>query len=82
MTALRVPSDIVSLRMNHCRAELAAKEARYHLAALHYRTCLEAAEVRQDAQATRFFALRLGECYEAMGQLWDQGVLDVVEGLK
>ncbi|MFC3831414.1 MULTISPECIES: hypothetical protein [Deinococcus] len=58
--------DIVSLRMSHCRAEHAAAEARYHLAVLHYRECLESAEQREDLRATRFFAARLAECYAAM----------------
>lgn len=59
--------DIVTLRMTHCRAEQAAKTAQYHVAAQHYRTCLEVAEIRQDAQATQFFALQLADCYEYMG---------------
>ena len=59
--------DIVSLRMSHCRAEHAAGEARYHLAVLHYRECLESAEQREDLRATQFFAARLAECYAAMG---------------
>lgn len=61
------PSDIVSLRMTHCRAEHAAASAQYHLAVLHYRTCLEAAETRQDERATQFFALKLADCYDQMG---------------
>lgn len=61
-----VPSDIVSLRMTHCRAEHAAKEAQYHLAVLHYRACFEAAEYRQDIRAMQFFALRLADCYDLM----------------
>lgn len=68
MTATSSPAcDIVTLRMTHCRAEQAASLAQYHLAALHYRTCLEVAELRQDAQATSFFALKLADCYEQMG---------------
>lgn len=62
-----VHSDIVTLRMNHCRAEHAAREAQYHLAVKHYRECLEAAERREDSQATEFFALKLAECYGFMG---------------
>lgn len=61
-----VPSDIVALRMAHCRAESAANEARYHLAVLHYRACLEAAERREDGRAMQFFALKLADCYERM----------------
>ncbi len=60
-------NDIVSLRLNHCRAEHAAKSDQYHLAVLHYRTCLESAECRQDCQAIEFFALKLASCYEMMG---------------
>ncbi|GHF93410.1 hypothetical protein GCM10017783_01760 [Deinococcus piscis] len=59
--------DIVSIRLSHCRAERAASEGQYHLAALHYRSCLEAAERREDPQAVRFFALRLADCYVQMG---------------
>ncbi|RJF72264.1 MULTISPECIES: hypothetical protein [Deinococcus] len=62
-----VTCDIVTLRMTHCRAEQAARLAQYHLAVMHYRTCLEVAELRQDAQATQFFALKLADCYERMG---------------
>ncbi len=62
-----VPSDILSLRMTHCRAEHAAKQAQYHLAVQHYRACFEAAECRQDARAMQFFALRLADCYDQMG---------------
>ena len=36
---------------------------------MHYRTCLEAAERREDCQAVRFFALRLADCYDSMGLL-------------
>lgn len=61
------PRDIVSLRMSHCRAEHAAQAAQYHLAVMHYRECLEAAERREDSRATEFFALKLAECYGAMG---------------
>ncbi|WP_380099653.1 hypothetical protein [Deinococcus radiophilus] len=46
--------DIVSLRLSHCRAERAAQQRQYHLAALHYRHCLETAELREDCQAVRF----------------------------
>lgn len=67
MTAASLPCDIVSLRMAHCRAEHAAGSGQYHLAVLHYRTCLEVAERREDCRAMQFFALRLAECYEAMG---------------
>ena len=63
----RPPTDIVTLRVAHCRAEYAANGEQYHLAVLHYRTCLEAAERREDCQAVRFFALRLADCYEVMG---------------
>lgn len=62
-----VPTDIVSLRMSHCRAEHAALGAQYHLAVRHYRDCLEAAERREDCRAVEFFALRLAACYEQMG---------------
>ena len=62
-----VPTDIVSLRMSHCRAEHAASGAQYHLAVMHYRACLEAAERREDCQAVEFFALKLAACYEQMG---------------
>lgn len=62
-----VVCDIVTLRMTHCRAEQAARLAQYHLAVAHYYTCLEVAEVRQDAQAMQFFALKLADCYEHMG---------------
>lgn len=62
-----VPTDIVSLRMSHCRAEHAASAAQYHLAVLHYRDCLEAAERREDCHAVEFFALKLAACYELMG---------------
>lgn len=65
--ASATPSDIVSLRMSHCRAEHAARSAQYHLAVLHYRTCLEAAERREDCRAVEFFALKLAHCYEHMG---------------
>lgn len=58
--------DIVALRLSHCRAERAAKQGQFHLAALHYRSCLEAAERREDLQAVHFFALRLAGCYEHM----------------
>ena len=61
------PTDIVSLRMFHCRAASAVQGAQYHLAVMHYRTCLESAERREDAQAMRFFALKLSECYAQMG---------------
>ena len=64
-----VRTDIVSLRMSHCRAEHAAAGAQYHLAVLHYRECLEAAERREDCRAVEFFALKLAECYDAMGLL-------------
>lgn len=68
MTAMsRVESDIVSLRMSHCRAEQAAQTAQYHLAVQHYRACLEAAECREDCRAVEFFALKLALCYERMG---------------
>ena len=63
----RPPTDIVALRVAHCRAERAAQGGQYHLAVLHYRDCLEAAERREDCQAMRFFALRLGDCYAHMG---------------
>lgn len=63
----KLPTHIVSLRMTHCRAESAAREGLYHVAVLHYRECLEAAERREDGQAVRFFALRLGDCYARMG---------------
>ncbi len=63
----RPPTDIVALRVTHCRAERAAQGGQYHVAVLHYRDCLEAAERREDCQAVRFFALRLGECYAQMG---------------
>ncbi|MFK7601186.1 MULTISPECIES: hypothetical protein [Deinococcus] len=67
MTAVsRVLNDIVSLRMNHCRAEQAAQAAQYHLAVQNYRACLEAAECREDCQAVQFFALKLSGCYEQM----------------
>ncbi|WP_272976047.1 hypothetical protein [Deinococcus geothermalis] len=62
-----VPTDIVSLRMSHCRAEHAASGAQYHLAVLYYRECLEAAERREDCRAVEFFALKLAACYEKMG---------------
>ncbi|WP_084048031.1 hypothetical protein [Deinococcus hopiensis] len=62
-----VRTDIVSLRMSHCRAEHAALGAQYHLAVLHYRECLEAAERREDIRAIEFFALKLAGCYEKMG---------------
>ncbi|KQR15612.1 hypothetical protein [Deinococcus sp. Leaf326] len=62
-----VPSDIVSLRMIHCRAEQAARGEQYHLAVFHYRTCLEVAERREDCRAVEFFALRLADCYDSMG---------------
>lgn len=62
-----VKQDIVSLRMSHCRAEHAAQAAQFHLAVMHYRECLEAAERREDSQATEFFALKLAECYAQMG---------------
>lgn len=65
--ASSVSCDIVTLRMTHCRAEQAATLAQYHLATLHYRTCLEVAERREDAQAVQFFALKLAGCYETMG---------------
>lgn len=64
-----VSTDIVSLRMSHCRAEHAASGAQYHLAVLHYRECLEAAERREDCRAVEFFALKLAGCYEQMGLL-------------
>lgn len=60
-------TDIVSLRMSHCRAEHAASTAQYHLAVLHYRDCLEAAERREDCRAVEFFALKLAGCYACMG---------------
>ena len=60
-------SDIVSLRMSHCRAEHAASGEQYHLAVMHYRACLEAAERREDCRAVEFFALKLAACYEQMG---------------
>lgn len=63
----RQPIDIVSLRMFHCRAARALEGAQYHLAVMHYRTCLESAERREDIQAMRFFALKLSECYAQMG---------------
>lgn len=53
--------------MAHCRAEQAAKLGRWHLAVMNYHCCLEAAERREDVQATQFFALRLAECYAVMG---------------
>ncbi|GAA5514497.1 hypothetical protein Dcar01_03253 [Deinococcus carri] len=62
-----VPTDIVALRMSHCRAEHAALGAQYHLAVLHYRECLESAERREDCRAVEFFALKLAGCYEQMG---------------
>ena len=65
----RIKSDIVSLRMSHCRAQHAAEQAQYHLAVRYYRECLEAAERREDCRAMEFFALRLCECYESMGML-------------
>lgn len=61
------PRDIVSLRMSHCRAEHAARGGQLHLAVMYYRACLEGAEVREDPQATEFFALRLAQCYAEMG---------------
>lgn len=67
IAASSVACDIVTLRMTHCRAEQAARLAQYHLAVLHYRTCLEVAELRQDGQAMQFFALKLADCYEHMG---------------
>lgn len=67
MNAVSAPSDIVALRMAHCRAEHAAREAQYHVAVYHYRLCLESAERREDQRATEFFALRLAECYGRMG---------------
>ncbi|MDO4244868.1 MAG: hypothetical protein Q4C89_02465, partial [Deinococcus sp.] len=45
----------------------AAQQGQFHVAVLHYRTCLESAERREDRQAIQFFSLRLVECYEAMG---------------
>lgn len=66
LASSRVQSDIVSLRMSHCRAEHALVTAQYHLAALHYRSCLEAAEARGDCQAIQFFALKLAACYDHM----------------
>ena len=67
MTAvISAQSDIVSLRMSHCRAEHAARSAQYHLAVLHYRTCLEVAERREDCRAVEFFALKLAGCYDQM----------------
>lgn len=60
------PTDIVSLRLQHCRAESALKGGQYHLAVLHYRHCLEGAERREDVRATQFFSLKLAECYGAM----------------
>ncbi|WP_291423668.1 hypothetical protein [Deinococcus sp.] len=68
-----VVSDIVTLRISHCRAEHAAKQSQYHVAVLHYRCCLEAAECRQDHKATQFFALKLADCYEHMGLLGKAG---------
>ncbi|MBZ9750597.1 hypothetical protein GO986_13040 [Deinococcus sp. HMF7620] len=65
--ASSITSDIVSLRMSHCRAEHAARSAQYHLAVLHYRTCLEVAECREDCRAVEFFALKLAHCYDRMG---------------
>lgn len=62
-----LPEDIMALRMCHCRAEQAARLGQYHLAARQYRTCLEAAERREDTQAIQFFALKLAECYGQMG---------------
>lgn len=62
-----IPGDIVTLRLVHCRAQQAARENKYHIAVMHYRTCLECAEVREDVRATQFFALQLAQCYEAMG---------------
>jgi len=60
-------TDIVSLRINHSRAEHAASSKQFHLAVMHYRTCLEAAELREDCQAAQFFSLQLAICYENMG---------------
>ena len=71
MSAVSSMSDIVALRISHCRAEQAAKDRMYHLAVMHYRDCLDAAERRQDARATEFFALQLARCYEHM-QLRDK----------
>jgi hypothetical protein len=62
-----LPTDIVALRISHCRAEHAEGGAQYHLAVRHYRDCLEAAERREDARATQFFALKLAACYDQMG---------------
>ena len=61
------PLDIVALRLCHCRAERAASEGALHVAAMHYRACLEAAERREDCQAMQFFAHKLGEVYDRMG---------------
>ena len=60
-------TSIVALRLHHCRAEHAMRDAQYHLAALNYRRCLETAESRFDCQAVSFFALKLVECYTHMG---------------
>lgn len=58
--------DITALRLSHCRAEQSAQRGQFHLAALHYRGCLEMAERRNDCRAVQFFALRLAECYDQM----------------
>ena len=63
----RPPLDIVALRLCHCRAETAASTGALHVAVQLYRSCLEAAERREDIQAIHFFASRLCECYERMG---------------
>lgn len=63
---MNVPTDILRLRREHCRAETCFGAEQYHLAVKHYRTCLELAERREDIQATRFFALKLASCYRAM----------------
>lgn len=62
-----VASDIQTLRLIHCRAEQASRWGHYHVAVQQYRQCLEWAEWREDARATQFFALKLAECYAAMG---------------
>lgn len=68
MNAVRpVAADILSLRLAHCRAEQAAAARQFHVAVMHYRSCLEAAEQREDGRASLFFASRLAECYEQMG---------------
>lgn len=59
-------ADILSLRLEHCRAESSFGSGQYHLAMKHYRVCLELAERREDVQATQFFALKLAQCYASM----------------